>query len=195
MDEHHKEYAALIKATLCYFKEEWSEHVHLSLKEPPPPPQPPKPAVEKKKLPPEKKREPQLQAKNWILNPMPLPTETSPQFTSFFKPIPLYIPIRLFVTETSQTLFLESIARAITKEIAPASLFSGRLDTLLTNRNVQLILAPLSLLKKRFPQIELHQFFKVEGPTLLALADQYDLELKRDLWNSLKSFQNTLLSS
>jgi len=162
------------------------------LKEPPPPKSV---AEEKKPKPPLPKRKEPKPSLNWILNPMPLPTEFSPQFTSFFKAIPLNITIRLFVTDPSQTFFLESVARAITQLVAPAALFSGKLDTLLTNHNIQLVLAPLSLLIKRFPQVQLHQFLKLDGPTLLPLADHYDIDLKRTLWNSLKNFQNMLPSS
>jgi len=203
MGDCRKEFSTLIKATLHYLQEEWGEHVHLAIKEPPPLP-PSKPVIEQKKPEPkpavEKKREEPKPVSNgpvsnWTLNPMALPPELSPRYTSFFKEIPLHIPIRLVVTDPSQTFFLENVARALTKLIAPAALFSGKLDSLLTNQNIQLVLAPLSHLKKRFPQVELHQFLKLDGPTLLPLADHYDIELKHALWNTLKSFQNTPPSS
>ncbi len=197
MKECQKEFTVLIKATLDYLKEEWGEHIHMSVKEPPPQkkvvvveekPVAPQPQIEKKKEEPKPKPTP-----NWILNPMPPPEVQPMQFGSIFNSIPLDIPVRLVVTDPSETFFLENVARALTKTIAPAALFSGKLDLLLTNHNVQLVLAPLSHLKKRFPQVELHQFLKIDGPTLLPLADHYDLELKRALWNTLK--QSTLRSS
>lgn len=193
MSDCRKEFATLVKATLHYLQE---EHSHLFIQEMPPPPPPPPPSpppptpvVEKKK------KEEHKPATNWILNPMPLPPEFSPQFTSFFKEIPLNIPIRLVVTDPIHTFFLESVARALTQLIAPAALYSGKLDTLLTDHNVQLVLAPLSHLKKRWPQVQLHQFLKLDGSTLLPLANHYDIDLKHDLWNSLKNFPNMLPSS
>lgn len=202
MSECKKEFATLIRATIQYLQDEWEEHIRLSLKEPPP--KHSKQIEEKPKtqfeiptpLPVEKKKkEDPKPSANWILNPLPLPAEFSTEFSSLFRPIPLSIPIRLVVAEQSQIFFLESVARAVTKLIAPAVLYSGKIDPLLTNSSILLILAPLSLLKKRFPQVELHQLLKFDGPALLPLADHYDLELKRALWNTLKSFQNTLPSS
>jgi hypothetical protein len=200
MSECKKEFATLIRATLQYLQDEWGEHIRLSLKEPPPKhskkieeePRFETPAP----LPVEKKKnEDPKPSSNWILNPLPLPAEFPTEFSSLFRPIPLSIPIRLVVAEQSQIFFLESVARALTKLIAPAMLYSGKIDPLLTNSSILLILAPLSLLKKRFPQVELHKLLKFDGPALLPLADHYDLELKRALWNILKSFQNMLPSS
>ncbi|MCC5831921.1 MAG: hypothetical protein JJU12_02635 [Chlamydiales bacterium] len=197
MTEWRKEFATLIRATLQYLQEEWGAHPPLVIKEPPPreskaadapKPQPePKPQVIKKE-------KPNLN-RNWELNPMPLPTELTPEFTSLFRPLPLTIPIRIAFADPGQIFFLENVARALTKLIAPTSLYSGKLDHLLTNHHVLLVLAPLSLLEKRFPQVELHQLLKLDGPTLLPIADHYDPKLKRALWNILKSFRNTLPSS
>lgn len=143
----------------------------------------------------EVKKSPPVKVTDWTLNPLSLPPDYPPAFTSYFKAIPLTIPIRLFVAESSQILFLENVSRAITRFIAPSMLFAGKLDVLLTNQNVHLILAPLSVLKKRFPQVELHCFLKIGGTALLPLADQYDLELKRNLWKCLKSFPDMPRSS
>lgn len=201
MNERRKEFAALIKATLHYLQDEWSEHIHIALKEPPPsrakPPEAEKPAPQSPPVlkPVEKKKKEEPPLANWILNPMPLPEERPLQFNGVFQTMPLTVPVRLIAADPGQIIFLENVARALTKWIAPAALYSGKLDPLLTNHSVQLVLAPLSLLKKRFPQVELHQLLKIDGPALLPLADHYDLQLKRTLWNTLKSFQNTLPSS
>ncbi len=190
MHEPRKEFSSLIRATLDFLQEEWSEPVRLSLKEkelPPPKPVSPPP----KRQPVETKKPEHKPEVRWKLTPMPLPSENLPHFTHFYSSQPLIIPIRLLLVDENQTLFLESVARALTQHIAPAALFSGKIDALLTNQSVQLVLAPLSLLQKRFPQVDLHQLHKLDGPTLLPLAGHYDIDLKRTLWNTLKSFPIT----
>lgn len=179
-----KEFASLVRATLDYLQVGWEEK-----SEPIETPQPhiPEPIQSK----PQEIKQPT----NWILNPLPLPVEDIPQYTSFFPTHPLHIPIQLVLTDPEQTFFLENVARALTKLIAPAALYSGKIDLLLTNKNTQLVCAPLSFLQKRFPQVTLHQYYKINGPTLLPLADHYNLEMKTALWNVLKRFPNLPQSS
>ncbi|MCH9627452.1 MAG: hypothetical protein S4CHLAM2_10920 [Chlamydiales bacterium] len=198
MHESRKEFASLIRATLDFLQEGWPEPVRLSLKEKePPPPKPisPPPTAAPATAPVEAKKPETKPEAKWKLTPFPLPSENLPHFAQFYSSQPLHIPIRLLVVNETQTLFLENVARALTQYMAPAALFSGKIDTLLTNQNIQLVLAPLSLLQKRFSQVDLHQFHKLDGPTLLPLADHYDTDLKRTLWNTLKSFPTMPQSS
>ncbi len=186
-----KEFATLLKATIEYLQQDMPaaqrEAKPLKPTQKAQPKQESKPIVE-----PKKEHKPPT---NWSLTPMSVPEAHPPSFTAHFKTLPLDIPIYLLITDESQSFFLENVARALTRTVAPAALFSGKLDLLLTRQSVRLVLAPLSFLKKRFPQVELHQFLKLGDHTLLPLADNYDVDLKRDLWNKLKNFPNTPLSS
>lgn len=131
---------------------------------------------------------------NWTLNSMAIPDELAPSFTSFPQH-PLRIPIYLFVADPEPLPFLESLARALTEFLAPAALFSGKIDSLLVRDYVKLLLAPLSFLRKRWPDVQVHEGFPLDNVTLLPLADSYTPEQKRALWKSLHHFCTTHLSS
>lgn len=190
------ELLSLVQATTHYLRGEWSdlEQPPVVAKAQPVVHPPPKPQA-KPQPKPQPKPKPVEQTTNWPLTPMELPVEFCPKFEKLYKPLPLDVPIRLYVADDSQVLFLESLCRAITQHFGPASLFKGKLDTLLTTTTIELVLAPLSCLKKRFPQLELHHHIKLDGPTLLPLADEYDLDLKRELWTCLKNFRASPPSS
>ncbi|MEZ5315559.1 MAG: hypothetical protein R3E91_05075 [Chlamydiales bacterium] len=206
MSDDRQEFILLVHETIEYLKEEWG-HLFLDCKVPPQSPLPsnslPIPldkedqtTPKEKKIPPpstgQVKHSPSSPPPQWSLTPLPVPEEEVSKFSAFFPQLPLYIPIRLIMTNQKEILFLQNVARAITRLIAPATLYKGELATLLKDHNVLLILAPLSLLKQKFPRAELHQLLKLDHLSLLPLADYYNPDLKRHLWNTLKSFQNTL---
>lgn len=132
---------------------------------------------------------------DWQLNLPSIAHEKTSKFSSFFKAEQLAIPIYLLCSEEYNLLFLENMSRAITQFIAPSALFYGKLDTLLLNKNIKLIIAPLSIIKHKFSEAELHQFLEIQGSYILPLADTYNIELKHHLWNLLKNFHLTHLSS
>lgn len=145
---------------------------------------------------------------NWPLLPLPLPEETETLFARFSDVFPkdslitqpnTLIYLLLPEEKEAPRLFLENVSRVITRTLAPASVLFGdekKCEQLLKKEGV-LIIAPLSLLKKKFPSLAVHQFYPAGHSTLLPLEelDYYlkDLNLKRTLWNTLKTFrfQNT----
>lgn len=137
--------------------------------------------------------------KTWALRHMDLPDENptlTERFANYFSNTPLDIPIRLVAPSSAlppQLLFLENVARAITQKWSPATVHSEiQLVKLLESSDCKLIIVPHLLLKKKFPQLQIHGFYKTIGPTLLPLEelDRYlnDPNLKRTLWTTLKTF-------
>ena len=91
-------------------------------------------------------------------------------------------------------LFLENVCRAITRTFTPASvvLFNG---ALLIDEQYKLVLAPCSLLKKKFPDVQPHQSFKTERYSVIPLENldlyTHDVNSKRALWSTIqRSFQS-----
>ena len=135
----------------------------------------------------------------WELQPMGQPEEDVSfrnklaSYTQVFEPL---ISALLVLPEENlgHRLFLENVSRAITRTFAPASVVLYH-EALFRDYPCKLFLAPLSLLKKKFPHAIPHQLFKIEGCSLIPLGDLDlyggDAHYKRALWNTIQlSFQS-----
>lgn len=209
MSNLHQQWIELIKQTRTWIEQKWEEGCRFTYAKPktiklPPSPTPPKvlpkadPPIPKLDMPKEK----------WALNPMPLPDSSDSLYHSFkgcFKGETLtepHVPIVLLLPEdrADHRLFFENVARALTSTKAPAKVRVAK--TLpLKELSIQLILAPYSLMQKEYPGLTTHHFYPTKGLTLLPLEEieSYlkDINLKRTLWNTLKTwhFPNTPQSS
>lgn len=209
-------FLSLIQDTLLYLKQEGlytsSSQIQKVTAPPPvakaasPPIEPSKEKieieeVEKESLPPPKPPLPQLKKESvkWPLHSMGPIIVHPPAFGHLLKISSPQIPIVILLAEEEEShrLFVENVARAVTRHFAPTRvlLASDELDP-----GAKLVLAPIFILRKRLGEIHSHEFYKKDGLTFLPLEDfeRYlnDRDLKLSLWNKLKSyFQNTPLSS
>jgi len=186
-----QEFALLLKDTLRFFEQMQPKRPAKikTLPKATPPPLPKQQPIEKKSTPP-----PKLEAK-WKREPLPLPTESHQLRARFENVLPNrqsiepLIPIKLLLVEEKpeHRLFLESVAKAITRSIAPASVVMREEPS----SSLKLLIAPLSYLKKRFPKMQSHEFYQENGLTFFPLEDLdlylTDNNLKRLLWNSLNT--------
>lgn len=156
--------------------------------EPPPRPVPAKPIVA-----------PALPKGGWELQAMPAPTDSSPlrqklaAYTATNDP-PLSVLLILPEENGMHRLFLENVSRAVTRSFASATVAIYR-DGLLQEMQGKLILAPLSLLQKRFPKAQVHIPLQESGMTWIPLENldiyAHDVTAKRALWMSIqRSFQS-----
>lgn len=167
-------YAALVRDTLRFLQEKWPTPIRQSTEE-------------RAKNPPKVEKP---EENEWALHSMPQAEEKTLSFS--FKQSELKIPVRLFLSEESpeHRLFLENVARAITSHFSPASVALFQ-EERFRDPHVKYVLAPVSLLKKEFPQVESHQLFKANGILFLPLEElenyNVDLNLKRALWKTLQN--------
>lgn len=208
MSNLHQQWVALIKETRSWIEQKWEEGCRftyaapIKLKK-----EPPKPSPQPKPTPPPFYK-PEISKIKWELNPMPLPEAADSLcdfFRSSFKGTKLtgpLIPIVLLLPEDrpAHRLFFENVARAITYKVAAARVIIAKAIPF-KDPSIKLIIAPYSLMQKSYPDLQTHHFYPTKGLTLLPIeeVESYleDLNLKRTLWNTLKTwhFPNTLRSS
>lgn len=163
----------------------------IAVKNPPPPSPPPKKSEEATPL-----------ETKWALIPLPPVDETKTlyhRFASFFPKESLTEPacvayLLLPEEKPACRLFLENVSKAVTRSLAPACValaHEKKWDAWFADKG-KLIAAPLSLVKKKIPLAQTHCFYPIGASTLLALEELesylHDLNLKRTLWNTLKTF-------
>lgn len=152
---------------------------------------------------------PLLEAK-WALIPSP-PADESKTLYHRFEPLfpkealtvpPCYAYLLLSEEDPACRLFLENVAKAMTRTLAPtcvALASEKKWESWFVEPGI-LVVIPLSLVKKKIPQAHAHHFYLIGSATLLPLEELecyiHDTNLKRTLWNTLKTFhfQNMLLS-
>ncbi len=185
MKQNKREFAALVRATLTFLQPDWNETTSV-----PSLPLPIKPEPKKKEPPPP-----------WKLSPPPTSEAPISRFSKFFQPQHETTSIYLFALDLSvkQKDFLENVAQAISEHIGPTKLVAAPLQHLLEDPKIRLLIAPFSLLNKKFPEVQSHQYLLMGAQFLLPMEpiDSYltDLDLKRELWNQLKLFPAMLQSS
>jgi hypothetical protein len=109
----------------------------------------------------------------------------------FVRTVEPLLTIFLVLPEESAAhrLFLENVARAITRTFAPASVILYH-ELLFQNCKDRVFLIPISLLKKKFPHAQVHQLLKTDEFKAIALdeLDRYahDVECKRALWIAIQ---------
>lgn len=146
----------------------------------------------------------------WALIPSPPADETKTlyhRFESLFPKEALTTPtcsayLLLVEENPACRLFLENVAKAMTRSFAPTcvALANEKKWESWFIEPGTLIVMPLSLVKKKIPQAHIHCFYPIGSSTLLPLEEVecyiQDINLKRILWNTLKTFhfQNTLQS-
>lgn len=210
-------FASLIHDTLLYLQQEGLYTVSPNIPKVAAPPPVSKAAViiesppqkmetakvedEKESTPPPKAPlpQPKKETVKWPLHSMGSIIVHPPAFSHLLKISTPQIPVIILLAEEEEShrLFVENVARAVTRHFAPTRvlLASDELDS-----GVKLVLAPIFILRKRLGEIHSHEFYKKDGLTFLPLEDfeRYlnDRDLKLSLWNKLKSyFQSTPLSS
>lgn len=140
-----------------------------------------------------KKRE-EPKTYSWELQPMAQPCLSSAFAERLSKYLSLCtpaVPVRLILPEEIDLhrLFLESLARAITSNCMPASVILWKKDVL-QDPSIKHILAPVSILKKNYQNIQPHQAV-VEKERVLIPMEPLDLYLhditsKRALWKIIQ---------
>jgi hypothetical protein len=183
---------------------------------PPPPPSPPtslpsyqpekkkevkeKSTREVSKLPETEGAKPKIRV-TWELHPM-APVEGSGTFHHKLSPYvkicePLISTLLLLPEENgAHRLFLENVARVITRTFSAATVLLYQEKLFYTGQN-KILLAPITLLKRVFPEVEEpHKIFKAETFTLIPLEplDHYahDMNCKRILWNTIQHLFQSL---
>jgi len=142
-----------------------------------------------------KKTEVLMKKGHWELQPMP-PIETPSSFykklSPFLSVIETSLPILLVLPEenTAHRLFLENVARAITRSFAAASVVLYN-EEFFRSFHGKLALIPTELLKNKYPGCQPHKIVKTESFTALPLEflDKYaeDVHCKRALWTAIQS--------
>lgn len=126
----------------------------------------------------------------WKLHPMPLPQEEAPFFSSlkrYTKVQEFLVPVHILLIEPSEEeqLFLEGLAKAITRIHAPTALIFSQ-----DAQQATYLLAPESFLQKRFADVKLHSPFLSDRTHILPMADYslylQDREAKRILWQAIQ---------
>jgi hypothetical protein len=133
----------------------------------------------------------------WDLHPMPAPADFSylrqklAVFTSTQEP-PLKVILVLPEENSHHRLFLENVSKAVTRSFASATvvLYEERLF-----QQKGIVLAPLSLLLKKFPKAQAHIPFCERETIWIPLENldiySHDVNCKRALWKSIQhSFQS-----
>lgn len=213
MSDNQKELATLVGDTLCWMKKQLQEGMPFS------DPKPLSPIKEKKedtqaitplpKLPKndhsKHKHSPSTSDSRWVLSPMPFPDYTDVLYDRFAPSLPdlakikPVVPIVLILPtdQPSYRFFFERMARAITNALAPARVILAEnvhLKHLLSDQEIKLLIAERFFLQKIPDELQSHHFYPTKGPTLFPLEkiDCYltDLDLKRTLWNGLKSWHS-----
>jgi hypothetical protein len=132
---------------------------------------------------------------NWELYPMPTvdtPSTFYKKLSHFVTVTEVQLPILLVLPEehAGHRLFLENVARTITRTFAAASVATFH-ERLLQSSQNKILLIPVDLLAKKYPGCEPHKRFQTASFTALPLEilDKYqeDVHCKRALWTAIQN--------
>lgn len=156
----------------------------ITIKEPVPPPLLPKPALKIEKS----------SKGEWELHPMAQAVENLdwPKKLATYTQtcVPEIVALLLLPEENgAHRLFLENISRALTRTYGPSSVLKYE-EKMWKKINCKYILAPCTLLKKKFPKAEPHSSFKEGDQVLIPMENLdlygHDVQAKRVLWTTIQ---------
>ncbi len=138
----------------------------------------------------------------WHLQPLP-PLPVNSDLVAWKSKLSPFVTVSeptiaalLIVTDEhpQQRLFLENVARAITRTFGPAQVISPQ-DPILQKKERRVILAPAPLLRKKFPEAQIDVLIKEENRFWIPMGDldhyDHNIASKRALWTLIQlSFQS-----